>query len=104
MAMQRYVKWLGNNRDPEGSGLTDVVNHFEAGQELSRRYTVIDEKADRAEGFSETFRLKGTPMRVEFRTDENPFKGRRNELTPRQVRSKKRLISRSRGGKKVGKR
>ena len=54
--------------------------------------------------FRETFRLKGTPMRVEFRTDENPFKGRRNELTPRQVRSKKRLISRSRGGKKVGKR
>ncbi len=54
--------------------------------------------------FRETFRLKGTPMRVEFRTDENPFKGRRNELTPRQVRSKKRLISRSRGGKKAGKR
>ena len=20
MAMQRYVKWVGNNRDPEGSG------------------------------------------------------------------------------------
>ena len=54
--------------------------------------------------FRETFRLKGTPMRVEFRTDENPFEGRRNELTPRQVRSKKRLISRSRGGKKAGKR
>ena len=54
--------------------------------------------------FRETFRLKGTPMRVEFRTDENPFKGRRNELTPRQVRSKKRLIARSRGGKKAGKR
>jgi GTP-binding protein len=54
--------------------------------------------------FRETFRLKGTPMRVEFRTDENPFKDRRNELTPRQVRSKKRLIQRSKGGKKVGKR
>ena len=54
--------------------------------------------------FRETFRLKGTPMRVEFRTDDNPFKGRRNELTPRQVRSKKRLISRSRGGKQAGKR
>ena len=33
MAMQRYVKWVGNNRDPEGSGLTDIVNHFENGQE-----------------------------------------------------------------------
>lgn len=59
MHMQRYVKWLANNRDPEGSGLTDIVNHFEAGQEFSRRYQVIDEKADRGEGFEEQFRLKG---------------------------------------------
>ncbi len=58
MPMQRYVKWLANNRDPEGSGLTDVVNHFEAGQELSRRYTVIDEKADRASDAGEQVRLK----------------------------------------------
>ncbi|MEZ5966666.1 MAG: trehalase family glycosidase [Planctomycetota bacterium] len=64
MAMQRYVKWLANNRDPEGSGLTDIVNHFEAGQEFSRRYTVVDEKADRAEGFDENFRLKGIDASV----------------------------------------
>jgi GTP-binding protein len=54
--------------------------------------------------FRETFRLKGTPMRVEFRTDENPYAGRRNELTPRQVRSRKRLMARVKGGKKGGKR
>ena len=64
MAMQRYVKWVGNNRDPEGSGLTDIVNHFEAGQEFSRRYTVIDNKADRAEEFTEQFRLKGIDASV----------------------------------------
>lgn len=64
MAMQRYVKWLGNNRDPEGSGLTDIVNHFEAGQEFSRRYTIIDEKADRATEFAEQFRLKGIDVSV----------------------------------------
>lgn len=64
MPMQRYVKWLANNRDPEGSGLTDVVNHFEAGQEFSRRYTVIDDKADRAEGFEEQFRLKAIDASV----------------------------------------
>jgi hypothetical protein len=64
MAMQRYTKWLANNRDPEGSGLTDIVNHFEAGQEFSRRYTVIDEKADRPEGFDEQFRLKGVEVSV----------------------------------------
>jgi len=31
--------------------------------------------------FREVFRLKGTPMRIEFRTDVNPFAGRRNVLT-----------------------
>jgi hypothetical protein len=64
MAMQRYVKWLANNRDPEGSGLTDIVNHFEAGQEFSRRYMVIDTKADRAIEFTEQFRLKGIDASV----------------------------------------
>ena len=54
--------------------------------------------------FREVFRLRGTPLRVEFRTDENPFAGRRNELTPRQVRSRKRLLARFKGGKKGGKR
>src|SRR5690606_6689399 len=64
MPMQRYVKWLANNRDPEGSGLTDIVNHFESGQEFSRRYTIVDDKADRAEGFQEQFRLKGVDVSV----------------------------------------
>ncbi len=64
MAMQRYAKWLANNRDPEGSGLTDICNHFESGQEFSRRYTVIDDKSDRAEGFEEQFRLKGVDVSV----------------------------------------
>ena len=50
--------------------------------------------------FRATFRLKGTPMRVEFRTDENPFAGRRNPLTPRQVRSKQRLMRHIKGGKR----
>ncbi|MEM7200386.1 MAG: trehalase family glycosidase [Planctomycetota bacterium] len=59
MSMQRYVKWLANNRDPEGSGLTDVVHQFESGQGPSRRFMVIDDKSDRAEEASEQFRLKG---------------------------------------------
>ena len=44
--------------------------------------------------FRERFRLQGTPVRVEFRSDENPFKGKRNPLTPRQVRRRKRLMQR----------
>jgi len=50
--------------------------------------------------FREVFRLEGTPLRVEFRTDENPYAGKRNVLTPRQVRKRQRLIRRSKGGKR----
>jgi len=49
--------------------------------------------------FRQTFRLRGTPMRIEFRTDENPFAGRRNVLTPRQQRKRKRLVSRRKEGR-----
>jgi len=42
--------------------------------------------------FRKVFRLKGTPVRLAFRTGKNPFKGRRNKLTPRQERKRKRLM------------
>jgi GTPase len=42
--------------------------------------------------FRQAFRLDGTPVRVEFRSDENPYAGRRNPLTPRQRRKRERLI------------
>lgn len=44
--------------------------------------------------FRKNFRLEGTPVRVEFRSDENPFKGKRNPLTPRQRRSRQRMMKR----------
>ncbi len=36
--------------------------------------------------------LVGTPIRIEFRTGENPYKDRRNKLTPRQLHKRKRLL------------
>lgn len=36
--------------------------------------------------------LQGTPLRIELRQSENPFKGRRNTLTPRQQKKRKRLM------------
>ncbi|MCX7055703.1 MAG: ribosome biogenesis GTPase Der [Proteobacteria bacterium] len=47
--------------------------------------------------YREAFRLQGTPVRVEFRQDANPFAGRRNELTERQVKKRRRLIKHSKG-------
>jgi len=42
--------------------------------------------------FRQTFALDGTPIRLSFRTGENPYQGRRNKLTPRQQRRRKRLM------------
>jgi len=42
--------------------------------------------------FRETLQLSGTPVRIEFKTSDNPYKGRRNKLTPRQRKSRKRML------------
>jgi GTP-binding protein len=44
--------------------------------------------------FRRVFRLKGTPVRLSFKTSDNPYKGKRNKLTPRQERRRKRLMKR----------
>lgn len=44
--------------------------------------------------FREAFKLTGVPLRLEFKTGDNPFKGRKNELTGRQIKKRKRLIER----------
>jgi GTP-binding protein len=43
--------------------------------------------------FRKAFGLAGTPVRLEFRTGRNPYAGRRNQLTQRQVRKRRRLRS-----------
>ena len=42
--------------------------------------------------FRKAFKLKGTPVRLAFKKGKNPFEGRRNVLTPRQERKRKRLM------------
>jgi GTP-binding protein len=42
--------------------------------------------------FRKRFKLVGTPVRFVFKEGENPYEGRRNELTERQVRRKRRLL------------
>jgi GTP-binding protein len=44
--------------------------------------------------FRKAYHLEGTPVRIEFRSDENPFAGRRNPLTPRQRRRRQRVMRR----------
>ena len=50
--------------------------------------------------FIAALKLEGTPVRLEFKTSDNPFKGRKNKLTQRQVNRKRRLISHVKKAKK----
>ncbi len=42
--------------------------------------------------FRQAMKVEGSPIRLEFKTGENPFKDRKNELTPRQIQKRKRLM------------
>ena len=59
-------------------------NQTEKLPEAYRRYLI--------NRFRKAFKLKGTPVRLAFKKGKNPFEGRRNVLTPRQERKRKRLL------------
>ncbi|MCI0748927.1 MAG: ribosome biogenesis GTPase Der [Nevskiales bacterium] len=46
--------------------------------------------------FRKVFKLKGLPLRLTFKTSDNPFKGKKNILTARQQMKRKRMIERRR--------
>ena len=47
-----------------------------------------------AKAFVSHLGLIGTPLKLEFKGSENPFKGKKNKLTTRQIKKRKRLIQR----------
>ncbi|KAF1687914.1 ribosome biogenesis GTPase Der [Pseudoxanthomonas broegbernensis] len=49
--------------------------------------------------FRKRFKLVGTPVRLQFREGANPYEGKKNELTDRQVARKRRLIRHVKRGK-----
>jgi GTP-binding protein len=36
--------------------------------------------------------IEGSPIKLEFKTSDNPFKDRKNELSPRQIDKRKRMM------------
>ncbi|HPE69823.1 MAG TPA: trehalase family glycosidase [Thermotogota bacterium] len=58
-----YAAYFNRERDREGSGLYDVVDQFETGQEFMSRYIAVDENADRY-GWTNSLRLKGVDATV----------------------------------------
>jgi GTPase len=70
-----------------GSNPPLIVIHGNQTADVPRAYQRYLEKTFRRE-----LQLIGTPVRIEFRTGDNPYEGKRNVLTERQVQRKRRLI------------
>ncbi len=59
----KYAAYFDRKRDAEGSGLYDIDNHYETGQEYMHRYLAVDPNGDK-ENWGEVFRLKGVDVTV----------------------------------------
>lgn len=75
-----------------------IVIHGNQTDSLPNSYQRYLEKVYRRE-----LELAGTPVRIEFRSGENPFADKRNKLTQRQVQRKRRLMSHVKKAKKKDK-
>ena len=63
--LSAYARYFDRERDPEGDGLYDIVNHYETGQEYMHRYVAVDETADQVH-WGRNFRLKGVDAAVQL--------------------------------------
>lgn len=72
---------------PGGSNPPTIVLHGSRTKHIATGYRRYLENF-----FRKRFKLEGTPVRIEFRESENPFAGRKNELTERQVKKRKRVV------------
>jgi len=71
-----------------------IVIHGNQTDTVPAHYTRYLEKT-----FRKALELHGTPVRIEYRSSENPYAGRKNTLTPRQIAKRKRLFKHVKKGK-----
>jgi glycogen debranching enzyme len=62
-ALARHSDWMAATRDADASGMIDVVDQYETGQEYMSRYQAVDPGAD-AYGWENRIRLKGIDVTV----------------------------------------
>jgi hypothetical protein len=60
-----YVDYFDAERDPDDSGLYDIWNHYETGQEYMHRYQAVSNEADEIH-WGRIFRLKGVDAAVQL--------------------------------------
>ena len=65
-----------------------IVIHGNQVDEVPKSYTRYLENT-----YRKVLKLVGTPIRIEYKGGENPYEGKKNTLTDRQVNKKRRLMS-----------
>ncbi|MDX1506226.1 MAG: GTP-binding protein, partial [Spongiibacter sp.] len=73
---------------PGGHNPPIIVIHGNQTSKVPGSYTRYLEKVFRRE-----LDMVGTPLRIEFKTSENPYEGKKNPLTKRQQERKQRLVT-----------
>ncbi|MCW8871554.1 MAG: ribosome biogenesis GTPase Der [Xanthomonadales bacterium] len=88
------------HQPPMRQGRTAKLRYAHAGGKLPPRIVIHGSRTDTipdsyrrflASRFIKHFKLKGTPLFIDFRDSDNPYKDRKNKLTPRQLDKRRRL-------------
>jgi GTP-binding protein len=88
------------HQPPMSQGRTAKLRYAHAGGKLPPRIVIHGSRTDTipdsyrrflANRFIQHFKLKGTPLFIDFRDSDNPYKDRKNKLTPRQLDKRRRL-------------
>lgn len=61
--LAKYVRYFDRERDTEESGLYDIDNHYETGQEYMHRYLAVDPNSDK-DNWGKVLRLKGVDVTI----------------------------------------
>lgn len=69
-----------------GHNPPQIVIHGNQTEQVSEEY-----KRYLINKYRKAFKLKGTPVKLYFKTGDNPFEGRKNKLSERQLKKRKRL-------------
>lgn len=99
-AIKKYVVYFMKERDKENSGLYDIVNQVETGQEYSPRYVNIEKNADKMD-WDKVFQLKGVDSSIyiyelkrllEFISDELNYGDDKKIWSTEAIKTKRAII------------
>jgi GTP-binding protein len=88
------------HQPPMHQGRTAKLRYAHAGGKFPPRIVIHGSRTDTvpdayrrflANRFIQHFKLKGTPLFIDFRNSDNPFRERKNKLTQRQLEKRRRL-------------